>query len=356
MNLYDLFRLSLDGRSGETALEFGGRTWTFGDLDRRSARVAAYLAANGFRAGDRLAVQMANSVEMIDVFLASVRLGVLFTPINVLYREREVAHIMSDAEPRAMLTPEEIRAAGSATGEPPTVDLEGDAPAALIYTSGTTGRSKGAVLTHNNFIANATALHTCWQMSPTDRLLLPLPLFHVHGLANGLHTWLATGYRMRLLDRFRKETILDEMLDFQPTVFFGVPTIYERLLSAPPDTARRIGERMRLFVSGSAPLPARTLERFHDALRPHDSRALRHDRDAHDHVEPLRRRAAAGDGRQAAARCAGAPGRRGSAGSRSERLCRLLAQRARPRAKHSPRTAGSARAIWPGVPMTATTR
>jgi malonyl-CoA/methylmalonyl-CoA synthetase len=146
----------------------------------------------------------------------------------------------------------------------PECAAEGDSPAALVYTSGTTGRSKGAILTHNNFAANAVNLLTCWQMTAADRLLLALPLFHVHGLGNGLHTWLACGYRVRLLERFRKETILDEFLRFRPTVFFGVPTMYERLLDAPPETAREIGAFMRLFVSGSAPLPAPTLERFHE--------------------------------------------------------------------------------------------
>ena len=96
------------------------------------------------------------------------------------------------------------------------------------------------------------------------RLLLPLPLFHVHGLGNGLHTWLALGYRLRLQERFRKETIVEDMLDFRPSVFFGVPTMYERLLETPPEEAREIGEFVRLFVSGSAPLPAATLGKFQE--------------------------------------------------------------------------------------------
>ena len=120
------------------------------------------------------------------------------------------------------------------------------------------------MLTHGNFAANARNLVDAWGMTSEDRLLLALPLFHVHGLGNGLHTWLALGCRMRLLERFRKETIFDEMLDFGPTVFFGVPTMYERLLEAPREKARLIGERMRLFVSGSAPLPAATLKKFRD--------------------------------------------------------------------------------------------
>lgn len=281
MNLSDLFNLTLKGRADKPALEFEGSLFTFADLDVRSNRWAGYLQAHGFAAGDRLGVYLPNCVELIDVFVACVKAGIIFTPINVLYREREVGHIVGDAEPRALLTNRELSA--NVPGDAKTWLLEdiapaveaspsdfsahpseGDAAAALVYTSGTTGRSKGATITHNNFAANATALNTCWQMQADDRMLLSLPLFHVHGLGNGVHTWLTTGYQVRLLDRFRKETILDEFLDFQPTVFFGVPTMYERLLAAPADTAREIGSRIRLFVSGSAPLPAATLERFRE--------------------------------------------------------------------------------------------
>ena len=135
-------------------------------------------------------------------------------------------------------------------------------PAGIIYTSGTTGASKGAILTHNNFAVNALNLLTCWQISDADRLLLPLPLFHVHGLGNGLHCWLISGCRMRLLERFEHQKAAAEMLDFKPTLFFGVPTMYVRLLGLPPEEARAVGVRMRLFVSGSAPLPPRVLEDF----------------------------------------------------------------------------------------------
>src|SRR5262249_31851518 len=121
---------------------------------------------------------------------------------------------------------------------------------------------KGAILTHNNFAANALNLVTCWQITAADRFLLPLPLFHIHGLGNGLHTWLIAGCRMRLLERFERETAAATLLEFQPTLFFGVPTIYVRLLDTPPDVARKIGTSMRLFVSGSAPLPAQVLENF----------------------------------------------------------------------------------------------
>jgi malonyl-CoA/methylmalonyl-CoA synthetase len=141
-------------------------------------------------------------------------------------------------------------------------NLNDDAPAAIIYTSGTTGTSKGAVLTQNNFAVNAINLLTCWRMSSNDRLLLTLPLFHVHGLGNGLHCWLASGCRMKLIERFTYQTAVEEFLKFRPTLFFGVPTIYVRLLEFDRGAAQEIGSFMRLFVSGSAPLPARVLQDF----------------------------------------------------------------------------------------------
>jgi malonyl-CoA/methylmalonyl-CoA synthetase len=220
-------------------------------------------------------VYLPNSLEMIDVYLACVKLGVIFVPINILYRELEITHILADAEPHAVVAacdmpgdtpvwrPDEL--AREALGAPlsrPSAALEGDAPAAIVYTSGTTGKSKGAILTHNNFAANALNLLACWRISDDDHFLLALPLFHVHALGNGLHTWLISGFRMRMLERFERQTAVEQFLDFRPTLFFGVPTVYVRLLETPRDRAREIGRSMRLFVSGSAPLPAQILEQF----------------------------------------------------------------------------------------------
>jgi len=270
MNLLQLFDLSRVGCPDQPALEFhacdGHREdLTFGQIEEASNRFAHALAARGFVTGDRLGVQLANCVEVIELFLACVKLGVIYVPVNILYQEREVAHIVSDAQPKAIVTAAELpelRGAGAAALRPPVAPLDGDAPAAIVYTSGTTGASKGAVLTHNNFAANALNLITCWQITSADRLLLPLPLFHVHGLGNGLLTWLMTGCRLGLLERFEREKAVAVLRDFRPTLFFGVPTMYVRLLETPPDAAREIGAGMRLFVSGSAPLAAQVLEDF----------------------------------------------------------------------------------------------
>ncbi len=286
MQLADLFDLSLTGRATLDALEYDcadGRveTLTFGEIDARSNRVARLLAARGPARGDRLGLFLPNRVEFIDLFLACVKLGVIVVPINVLYREREIGHIITDSEPMAVVTTRELgqlipagvpvwdideiaTAAARQDGTRVRMAIDGDDPAAIVYTSGTTGRSKGAILTHNNFTANAVNLLTCWRITDDDRYLAVLPLFHVHGLGNGVHVWLASGCRMRLVERFEAARAADLFETFKPTLFFGVPTIYIRLLDLPGDLARRIGARMRLFVSGSAPLPAHILEAFRE--------------------------------------------------------------------------------------------
>jgi malonyl-CoA/methylmalonyl-CoA synthetase len=275
LNLTHLFDPSLIGRRDVAALEFQGVTYTFGEVDARSNRLAQLLEQHGLQRGDRLCVYLVNCVEMVDLFLACVKLGAIFVPINILYRDREITHILNDAEPVALVTSAEVstgvpvwnpadltREAAAFPNERPRVTIDGDDPAGIIYTSGTTGTSKGAVLTHNNFAANAINLISTWQVTSNDRFLLALPLFHVHALGNGLHCWLVSGCRMRLLERFEHQKAAAEFLDFKPTLFFGVPTVYVRLLDIPVEQAREIGARMRLFVSGSAPLSAQTFEEF----------------------------------------------------------------------------------------------
>src|SRR6202790_1347066 len=268
MNLRNWFDLTFIHRAEQEALEWIGSVYTFGEIDARSNRMARALAARGLTKGNRLCVYLANSIEMIDLYLACIKTGVIFVPINILYRDREMSHILSDAEPRLLVTGAEIPALlAEAALQPseslPESGLGEDDTAALVYTSGTTGVSKGAMLTHKNFAVNGSNLIQAWKITSEDRFLLAPPLFHVHALGNGLHCWLMTGCRMHLLERFDHTSALSHFLDFKPTLFFGVPAMYVRLLDTPPEKAREIGRRMRLFVCGSAPLPAQILEEFH---------------------------------------------------------------------------------------------
>ena len=285
-NLPTLFEASLAGRRASLALEYENRgtvrSLTFGDLDARANRLARELQTRGLGEGDRLCVHLANRVEFIDLFLACTRLGVIFVPMNVLYKERELRHIVSDAAPKAVVVAADAdatyphgatlwtieslsQAAASRNAERVTCTLRADAPAVIVYTSGTTGAAKGAVLSHANLAANARTLVECWRITAADRYLAVLPLFHVHGLGNGVHSWLLSGCRMRLAERFDQKTAAALFAGFEPTLFFGVPTIYHRLLDPAvisDDRAAAIGRHARLFVSGSAPLPAHVHEAF----------------------------------------------------------------------------------------------
>lgn len=287
MQLADLLDLSLDGRANAEALEYEPENGiiarrTFGELQLRTSRLARALASQGIVRGDRIAFFLPNGSEFIELFIACLKLGAIVVPINILYREREVAHILRDCEPKLVVTTPQLSAvfegeasgwqvedvfqlierAGDAESARFRIELDGDDPAAIVYTSGTTGQSKGAVLSHNVFAVNTVNLLTCWQITEKDRYLAVLPLFHVHGLGNGVLSWLASGCLMRLAVRFEIARAAELFESFRPTLFFGVPTIYIRLLELPLDVCREIGKHARLFVSGSAPLPAHILDSF----------------------------------------------------------------------------------------------
>jgi malonyl-CoA/methylmalonyl-CoA synthetase len=283
MQLFDLFASTIETRRDEVALEIEVdgviEALTFGDIDRRANRMARELMGRGLGRGDRLCVYLPNGLAFIDVWLATLKIGAVLVPINVLYREREIGHIVDDSAPVAVVaeasaqpmfgTPVRVWDVDALTGAAAARDsgsvrvpIAGTEPSALVYTSGTTGRSKGAVLSHDNFLANAANLIACWRITSADRYLAVLPVFHVHGLGNGLVCWMATGCRMRLVERFDAARAADLFGTFRPTLFFGVPTIYVRLLELPADVAREIGAGVRLFVSGSAPLPSATFHEF----------------------------------------------------------------------------------------------
>jgi len=260
------------------ALWSAGPGWlTRGDLERASGRVAGRLHRAGLAAGDRVLCSAATSMELVVAYLAALRLGLVVVPANTAYLEREIAHVVGDAEPRAAIVDDPGRgqwarkAAGGdllvvgpeadlPDGEPPELDLarRGD-PALICYTSGTTGAPKGAVLRHGNLLASAQALRLAWRWAQDDLLVLALPLFHIHGLGVGLHGTLLAGASAVLLPRFDVDEVLDAVRDHRATLFFGVPTMYTRLAGSP-----RAGElaALRLLVSGSAALPPTVFERL----------------------------------------------------------------------------------------------
>ncbi len=241
-----------------------------GELATAGAEVAGRLYAAGLRRGDRVLLCAPSGLALVAAHTACLRMGLVVVPLNAALRRREVTHVVSDAAPRgAIVDDPEMRswvlaaAPGAVTctaavdlpgGEVPSLDdLSGDEPAILGYTSGTTGAPKGAVLTHANLLAGAEALRRAWGWSENDRLVLALPLFHMHGLGVGLHGTLHAGASAVLQPSFNPETVIDAVRDHDATLFFGVPTMYHRL--ARSERAADLGA-LRLAVSGSAPLPA----------------------------------------------------------------------------------------------------
>lgn len=247
-------------------------------------RWAAGLAALGVGPGDRVAVQVEKSLELILLYLATLRLGAIYLPLNTAYRASELAYFLDDAEPVLFVHGSaEAPPAGERRLVTATLDADGTgsladmvagqhppAPphragpedlAAIVYTSGTTGRSKGAMITHRNLLSNARALIAAWGVTADDVLLHALPLFHIHGLFISLNTLLLAGGRTNLVPGFDGDQLLDRLGD--ATLFMGVPTYYTRLLAS-PRLDRAATATVRLFISGSAPLTPATFAAFEE--------------------------------------------------------------------------------------------
>jgi acyl-CoA synthetase (AMP-forming)/AMP-acid ligase II len=259
-----------------------GRSISYRETDRVVARIAARLVADGVVPGDRVAMQVDKSPEAIALYLATLRVGGVFLPLNTAYTGAEMEYFIGDAEPRVLvcspqrhaehthhegtgLVVETLGTDGDGTlldGEDHHDDLyeaTADEPAAILYTSGTTGRSKGAVLTHGNLASNCRALLEAWRFTEDDRLIHALPVFHVHGLFVAANMALTAGASMYYLAKFDAEKICDLLPE--ASVLMGVPTFYTRLLKSDRLTPETCAS-MRLFVSGSAPLLAADHEAF----------------------------------------------------------------------------------------------
>jgi malonyl-CoA/methylmalonyl-CoA synthetase len=241
-----------------------GQRLSYGAMNQLVEHVAAALAHRAVTPGDRVVAQVEKSPEAIALYLACLRIGAVFVPLNTAYTTAEIDYFLGDADPKV--------AVGVAKGGIPLVELtRGEfAPAAphtsrqsdlaaLLYTSGTTGRSKGAMLTRANLATNAVTLAQAWRFTERDVLLHALPIFHVHGLFVAINTVLASGSSMLFLPKFAA----DEVVRLLPeaTVMMGVPTFYTRLLQHAGFTRERCAN-VRLFVSGSAPLLAETHREF----------------------------------------------------------------------------------------------
>ena len=263
-----------------------GRRWTYGDMLEFSGRLAGALQGLGVTPGDRVAVQVEKSPEALMLYLACLRAGAVYLPLNTAYTLAELDYFIGDAEPRLVVVApkaaEGVRTvAGKHGAQVETLDEAGggslfvlaadagadfpdaargaDDLAAILYTSGTTGRSKGAMLTHENLLSNALTLRDYWRFTGADRLIHALPIFHTHGLFVASNVTLLAGASMYLLPKFDAGEVLRLMES--ASVMMGVPTFYVRLLQHPGLT-RTAAEGMRLFISGSAPLLAETHRSF----------------------------------------------------------------------------------------------
>ncbi len=290
-NLFAALRASfpddLDQVAVETAdADLPSLCYSWRDLERASAMLANLLASLELPEGARIAVQVDKSVEAMLLYLATLRAGFVYLPLNPAYQSAEIEHFIRDAEPAVVVCSSRsfgwISKAAFRAGTRHVFTLNDDRSgsllqrsahcsdqhavaqrrpgdlAAILYTSGTTGRSKGAMLTHGNLLANALVLKDYWGWAPGDVLMHVLPIFHVHGLFVAIHGALLNGSRMIWLSRFDPKLVLRKLPE--ATLFMGVPTLYVRLL-AEPGLDRAAARNMRLFIAGSAPL---LIETFND--------------------------------------------------------------------------------------------
>ena len=279
-NLFTALRAGFPSDLDAVAVETdSGLQYSWRDLDRSTAMLANLLASLGLPAGARIAVQVDKSVEAMALYLATLRAGYVFLPLNTAYQADEIRYFIGNAEPAVVVcsapnfgwvskiafmagteyvftlnadrTGSLLDRAAHHCDQHTVAQQQADDIAAILYTSGTTGRSKGAMLSHGNLLSNAATLKDYWGWQPSDVLIHALPIFHVHGLFVALHGALLSGSKMLWCAKFDAHKVVEWLP--RATVFMGVPTLYVRLLQEPgltPDAARS----MRLFIAGSAPL------------------------------------------------------------------------------------------------------
>jgi len=279
-NLYAALRSAFPSDLNAVAVETDyGLLYSWQDMDRATAMLANLLASLELPPGSRIAVQVEKSVEAMLLYLATLRAGHVFLPLNTAYQSAEIEYFIGNAEPAVVVcspahfgwvskiafkagtqhvftlgddrTGSLLERAAHHSDQHICVERQAHDLAAILYTSGTTGRSKGAMLTHGNMLTNALTLKDYWGWQKNDVLIHALPIFHVHGLFVAIHGALINGSKMIWLAKFDPKRAIGYMN--QATVFMGVPTLYVRML-AEPSLNKAAVKNMRLFVAGSAPL------------------------------------------------------------------------------------------------------
>ena len=241
------------------ALVFEEKAFTYGELNELANRVTNGLQHLGIKCGDRVALFLPNIPEFVITYLAILKLGAVVVSVNSMLKSDEVRFILNDSEAVAVVTTEYLReqiphrclaflknvliAEGETdtdislstlmekgSSDFKTVSMEPTAPAAIVYTSGTTGFPKGATLSHGNICSNMHSVKHCCQIDSNDKLLLFLPLFHCFGQNFILNGGLNAGATIILQRRFKQEDVLRAVQNHGVTMFFGVPTVFLRLL------------------------------------------------------------------------------------------------------------------------------
>jgi malonyl-CoA/methylmalonyl-CoA synthetase len=287
-NLFAALRAAFPDNLDAAAVETdNGLVYSWRDLDRATAMIANLLDGLKLPEGSRIAVQVEKSVEAMMLYLATLRAGHVFLPLNTAYQSAEIEYFIGNAEPAVVVcdgknfgwvskiafkagtrhvfalnddrTGSLLDRAAHCSDSHETAPAAAGGLAAILYTSGTTGRSKGAMLTHGNLLSNARVLKDCWGWKPGDVLIHALPIFHVHGLFVALHGALLNGSKMLWFGKFDPRKVIERMPD--ATVFMGVPTLYTRML-AESRLDKSVARNMRLFISGSAPLLLETFDEW----------------------------------------------------------------------------------------------
>ncbi len=283
-NLREQFPTDLDAIAIETD---NGLHYSWRDIDRGSAMMANLLQGLKIPAGSRVAVQVEKSVEAMMLYLATLRAGLVFLPLNTAYQSAEIEYFITNAEPAVVVCSSKnfgwVSKIAFTCGAQSAFTLDDDRTgslldrathcsdihsvsrnqhadlAAILYTSGTTGRSKGAMLSHGNMLSNALVLKDYWGFRAGDVLIHALPIFHVHGLFVAIHAALINGSKMIWLNKFDPKAVITAMP--RASVFMGVPTLYTRMLSE-STLSKEVARNMRLFIAGSAPLLKETHEEW----------------------------------------------------------------------------------------------